>query len=190
MKQFRHIDGSYKSLQLYFTKMFQFLDEVEIEEQGYAPLAEDIASNECQQESHVISHLVKPDMIINTYSFLDYWLSRICDCSDPRGGEAQWRKIYKTREEDDLWCRNRYLSRQLKIDFKSVRKEYDHLQNLRVIRNCLVHNGGHVTKEEERKAIAKHEELYLFHTQIVIGRKYVWESLESAYVYLKCASKA
>ena len=72
------IDDDCRSLTRYFQRLFELLRDTTAEDQ-IAPLeAVDMAALESQKTYHRISHLIKPDMIINIYGLVDFWLKEIC----------------------------------------------------------------------------------------------------------------
>ena len=67
----RRIDSDYKSLRFYFEKMFALLEEVKVVERKVSLEAEDFNSTVSTASFHRVSHFIKPDMLLNVYSFLD-----------------------------------------------------------------------------------------------------------------------
>ena len=68
------IDYDCKSLRRYFERLFEVLAQ-ELNEDQSAPIeAVDMMALESQATYFRISHLIKPDMLINVYSLVDFWL--------------------------------------------------------------------------------------------------------------------
>jgi hypothetical protein len=68
MKLTAQIDNDCKCMDRYFHKLLKLLKESQ-EEEGLAPVeAYDTNSDESQASYHGMSHLIKPDMVINIYS--------------------------------------------------------------------------------------------------------------------------
>lgn len=70
------IDDDYKSLISYFQRLFELLREATAEDQVAPFEVEDMTALESQKTYYRISHFVKPDMVINIYGFLDFWLKK------------------------------------------------------------------------------------------------------------------
>jgi hypothetical protein len=73
------IDGDCRSLRQYFEKLFEVLAQAIKEDQSAPIEAVDVMALESQATYFRISHLIKPDMLINVYSLVDFWLKTICD---------------------------------------------------------------------------------------------------------------
>jgi hypothetical protein len=76
MKLTKAIDRDCKCLRNYFCKKFNLM-KVALDEERTAPVvAEDADADESRAAYHRFSHLIIPDMVINTYSLLEWWLRK------------------------------------------------------------------------------------------------------------------
>ena len=72
------IDDDCISLTRYFQRLFELLREATTEDK-VAPLeAVDMTALESQKTYNRISHLIKPDMLLNIYGLAEFWLKEIC----------------------------------------------------------------------------------------------------------------
>lgn len=79
------IDGDCRSLRRYFETLFEVLAQALKEDQSAPIEAVDVMALESQATYFRISHLIKPDMLINVYSLVDFWLKRICEYQMKKG---------------------------------------------------------------------------------------------------------
>ena len=183
------IDDDYKSLRRYFQKLFEVLAQ-ELKEYQSAPVeAVDLTTPESQATYFRISHFIKPDMLINIYGLVDFWLKKICDHQMTKNNLSLRHSDIKGR--DDLHAYHKYLTQYLGLDLAMVKASYDRLQQLREIRNRFIHHGGHVPDDEKSiKRISAITGIGLSGSLIVIGEDFVWDLLDCAKKYLCAAAVA
>lgn len=179
------IDGDYKSLKYYFHNLFELLQKAVDEERSFPLEAQDVESLESQRTFHNISHFIKPDMLINIYGFLDFWLKRICESHQRR--EKLNLRYLDIKGKNDLHAYHKYLTQYVGLDLSAVNKEYNKLQDLRTIRNTFVHNGGHFSSDEAAKKIAHVTHISSSSGSLYIEDAYIWDSIDCAKNYL-CAA--
>ena len=183
------IDDDCKSLHRYFQRLFDLLQE-SVAEDKVAPIeVEDAAALESQKTYSRISHLIKPDMLINVYSLVDFWLKDICNYHRRRTkANLGYRDV---RGNDDLHAFHKYLTKYIALNLASVHASYTRRQNLRDVRNHLIHHGGHVPDDERSlNRMSAIPGITLVRTLIVIDDSFVWDVLDCAKTYLCAAAQA
>lgn len=147
----------------------------------------DTNADESQSKYHGFSHLVKPDMVINIYSLVDYWMNRICE------HQREWKKLsLKVKDikgDGDLDARHKYLTKYASINLDDVSDSYKRLEQLRKVRNKIMHGGCHVNSEEVCRFSAI-EGIVISESLIVIEERFIWSQLDHAKKYLLAAVKA
>lgn len=183
------IDGNCKSLSRYFQRLFELLRE-EIAKDKVAPIdVMDMMVLESQETYHQISHLIKPDMIISIYGLLEFWLKRICE--NQRLKNNLILNYSDIKGKDDLQAYHKFLTKYVGLNLTSSEVSYNRLQELRVVRNQLIHQGGHVPDNNRLlKQISAIDGITLADSLIVIDDKLIWDSLASAKDYLCTAAQA
>ena len=143
------IDSDFKSLETYFQRLFVLHDELVQQERLFPIVAYDIDAEESQAEHFYASHLIKPDMIIGLSSCFEFWIQKICDFHRLKNNLAL---SYKDiRGKHDLHTYHKYLTLVAELNLDAVQSSYRRLNDLRKVRNVLVHNGGHVSEEKEHE---------------------------------------
>lgn len=181
MKISAHIDRDYKSLRRYFERLFDLLDEIQSEDQSAPVEAVDAYADRSQESHYRTSHLVIPDMVVNVYSYLEYWLVRVCDKhKEEQGLSLSCRDI---KGNNDLHAYRKYLVRYVGADLSQVDTCYQDLQDLRKVRRVIVHKGGHITdqKLDEFKRI---NGVRINMGLIRLSREFVRSQLKCAHQYL------
>ena len=79
MKLTAQIDNDVKSLERYFHRLFDVLKEAIVENESAPMEIQDIDTVESQATYHRFDQFIKPDMLINIYNLLDFWLKEICN---------------------------------------------------------------------------------------------------------------
>jgi len=188
MKITCQIDSDYKSLKSYFEKKFALFEETRQEERERKPEVFNRLNDLSHANFHGFSHLIKPDMLINIYSFANFWLPKICNF---RQSQINYRQGYQDKEDKNnaLHKYYKYLKEDLDIDLFDQKTNYDKLQSLRKVRNYFIHNGGHVTGHKEIKKLRHIDGVKItMGTLIVIEDKFIWDCLESAHKFLMAAA--
>lgn len=190
MKLAKRIDSNYRSLKSYFLKQFQLMQEA-LEEESAAPIeAENADAVESQATYHGFSHLIKPDMLINTYSLLDFWIKEICDFQQQK---RQLKLRYKDiKGKNDFHRYHKYLTVYADIDLTAVDVSYEQLDGLRKVRNQLIHHGSHIQSDQESQFSSIEgisvRRITASHSFIFIKDDYVWDMLEHTKKYLHKAA--
>ena len=167
------IDGDVRSLELYFAKLFDLLREPS--EAPGPPLSGDVFV------AHTYTQFVRPDMISNVYSLLDFWLNRTCELA------TKWRRLGLTHKDikgsDDLDSRHKFLTKVAGLDLIRVTSSYQHLDVLRETRNCLLHAGGHASSRLTAR-LQTIPDIGVFGGLVTIGDGFIWTSLKHVRTYL------
>ncbi|MFQ3246910.1 MAG: hypothetical protein ACI9SP_003564 [Arenicella sp.] len=187
MKLAMQIDMDIKSLKNYFGKLFKLLDESKLEEANFKPVTYDSDSSEYGSPHLQFSHLIKPDMLANIYSLVDYYSKQICD--GKKVSKCLNLSSKDIKGDNDLNARYKYLTKYAGLDLESVKNSYDHLNFVREIRNQLVHKGGHVVDEKIITKIKLSSGVQLFGSLILIEEQFIWDSLDHADKFLKYTSE-
>lgn len=183
------IDDDCSSLAHYFQRLFELIREVAIEEQVALPKAVDATGLESQESYHRISHLIKPDMLINIYSLLDFWLKEICNYQGRKNNLSL--SYLDIKGKDDLHAYHKFLTKYVGLDLTSADANYALLQDLREIRNQFIHRGGHLPENHRLKTrIPDLNGIKLTGSLIVINDDFVWDMLACAQKYLCAAANA
>ena len=183
------IDNDYRSLTRYFQRLFELLREATAEDQ-VAPLeAVDMTALESQSTYHRISHLIKPDMLINIYGLVDFWLKEICKYQRRKNNLSL--SYSDIKGNDDLHAYHKFLTKYAGLNLTSADASYARLQDLRVVRNQLIHNGGHLPDNDRLiKRISAINGIALAGSLMVIDDSFVWDMLDCAKLYLCTAGQA
>ena len=181
------IDHDYKSLKSYFNKLFKLLEEtIKLEQDSKIQLS-NVGSTKSHKNYHGFSQFIKPDMLLNIYSFLEFWLISICENQKKSMNLSLSFKDIKG--DNDLHVYRKYLVKYVGLELKSAKSDYDRMQELRKIRNYFIHHGGHVAhvsiKEQEK--VTNIKGISLSASLIVVEDDFVWTSLESANKFLHTA---
>ena len=180
------IDSDCKSLRSYFNKLFEFLHQAQAEDRNAPVEALDAGATESLASHHTVSHLIKPDMIINIYSLFDYWMQKICTLHQRgKGLRLTYRDI---RGDHDLHAYHKYLARYVEMDLDAVQSSYQRLNDLRRVRNRLVHHGGHIPDGEEERYSGINGITLQFETLIIIEEDFIWDMLDHTQNYLSAAA--
>lgn len=167
--------------------MFTLLEEARKEESQREPGLEDCYSDVSNAKFHGFSHLIRPAMLLNIYSFVEFWLPEVCDYKHRKLNLVLQHKDIKG--DNDIHAYHKYLTKYAKLDLSNVRNSYNQLQYLRKIRNSFIHNGGHIP-EEKQSEFDGLEEVYFSGTLIVIEDQFIWSCIDHASCYLKTAISA
>ena len=187
MKLTARIDSDCRCIESYFRKLFVLLAEAQAEDEAAPIELQDHDADESQATYHGFSHLIKPDMLMNIYSLVDYWLSEICEHHKKAHNLSLGFRDIKGKSE--LQARHKYLTAYAGLDLSTVQDSYKQLDDLRKVRNTFMHGGGHVPTEKEKEFSAI-SGIALFGSLIVIENSFILETLEHAKTYLKAAVPA
>ena len=171
----------------YFEKLFTLLQETIIEDENAPVEVLDANADFSQATFHSISHLIKPDMIMNIYSLIDFWMVKICEYQKVK--KKLFLKCKDIKGKSDLDARHKYLTAYANLDLSPVQDSYKRLDELRKVRNTFIHGGGHVANDKE-KEFSSIEGITLSYSLINIDESFIWNTLEHAKKYLQAAVQA
>jgi hypothetical protein len=187
MKLTKSIDRDCRCLENYFHKQFDLMQVVLAEEKAAPSEVEDADADESQATYHGFSHLIKPDMLMNIYSLLDFWMKEVCDY---QRSKRKLRLKYKDiKGDNDLDGYHKYLTKYAGIDLTAVQDSYRQLDGLRKVRNRFIHHGGYVPSGQESEySSIEGISVSVFTSLIDIEDDYVWVTLDHAKKYLHTAA--
>ncbi|GHA19544.1 hypothetical protein GCM10008090_31540 [Arenicella chitinivorans] len=117
-------------------------------------------------------------MITDLYGCLEFWLRELCNYHQ---NKFQLSLSHKDiRSDNDLSAYNKYLCKVSNIDIAPVHNAYCDLQNLRKVRNIIVHGGAHTNDDK----ISSIKGVGLFGSLITVSNDFVHKSKDSAKCYL------
>lgn len=167
------------------------LKDLEVSNDG-TRIMEIIMSEEYRNISDTFIGTFRDSTLVSLYSFLENTMRSICailhkfngypiELSDLTGDGIQRSKIY--------------LEKMAKIDFSQINGVWANLQNLNLLRNCIVHVEGDTlnfkSKEKLRNIISNNQYIYLKRDrEIVIEREYIEFAIDEVekfinYLFLK-----
>ena len=187
MKLTAQIDYDFKCLNRYFEKLFDVLQEAIAETRNAPMSAQDIDVDELQVAYHGFAHYIKPDMVINIYSLVDFWMKGICEYQKIKNNLSLGYKDIKG--ENELHAYQKYLIKYAGLDLTSVQISNKHLNDLRKIRHQIIHSGSHVPGSKEKEFLTING-IRLLGSLIIIDDSFVWDILNHAKAYLYAAAKA
>jgi hypothetical protein len=164
--------------------------QVALAEEKAAPIeVEDADADESQATYHGFSHYIKPDMLMNIYSLLDFWMKKVCDY---QRSKRKLRLDYKDiKGNNDFHAYHKYLTVYADIDLTAVQDSYRQLDDLRKVRNRFIHHGGYVPSGQESEySSIEGISVSVFTSFIDIENDYVWVTLEHTKKYLHTAAMA
>lgn len=168
----------------YFTRLMSFA-----EESAKNPPAS--ASAEPQFLPRGIAYLIRPDMVCNIYSFVDFWLAELCLYHQRRKGLSVTFEAFKKANQkcSDLQRYKKYLTKVALIDLSTAQGSFNHIDSLRKVRNIFIHGGGHVP-DKKRVAITAIPGISIQASLVVVTDRFVWQSLDHASLYLRSIAEA
>ena len=176
------IEYDVKSLDTYFRQLFAMAQESSSQEPSSVA-----TTDEPEYFAHDVAAFIHPDMVCNVYSFVDFWLAGLCHFHKCKGHLARSHKDIKG--ESALEAYHKYLTKVAAITLQAAQPSYDHLDNLRKVRNCLTHGGGHITPKQ-RIEIEKIPAITMSSSLVIIADSFVWDSLNHAKAYLCAVAQA
>jgi len=121
---------------------------------------------------------VRFNMVTDTYGFLEFWLKVLCDHHKSKSNLGLSHK--DIRGNNDLSAYNKYLEKVAAIDMVPANKAYCQLQDLRKVRNVIIHGGAHTEDEK----IGNVSGIQLSGTLLTISEMFVDDSRKNAESYL------
>ena len=139
-----------------------------------------------------IGHLIRPDLICNIYSLLDFRLRTLCEHHEKKSPSTMKFEGFKKKDKNrssDLDRYRRYFQTVVGIDLKPAQAIFNKLDLLRRIRNSYIHSGGH-PDDDTAKLLAVIPGVTMNATLLVVTDAYIFESLENANQYLHAIAQA
>lgn len=186
MNLLAQIDSDCKSLSRYFERLFELLEEAEKEDLTAPFKLLDGEANESFATHHRISHLVKPDMVMNVYSLTEFWMQKICKSHQSRKRLSL--SYCDIKGKSDLHAYRKYLTRYLGMDLSDVESSYERLDQLRMIRNCFIHGGGHVPDGQEAR-FSEIDGIVLSGSLVLVEERFVWDVLDHAKRFISASAR-
>jgi len=174
------IEYDVKCLDTYFRQLFSMAQEASLQEPSSVTTSD-------EPEYFVAQNLIRPDMVCNVYSLVDFRLAKLCRFHRCKGHLAL--SYIDIKGENDLAVYHKYLTKVAALTLQAVQPSYDHLENLRKVRNCLIHSGGHIPPEQ-RIEIEKIPGITMNASLVMIADSFVWDSLNHAKAYLCAVAQA
>jgi len=187
MKLTALIDRDCKRLNNYFHRLFDVLHEAIAEDQNAPFEALDLGADESQASYHSFSSFIKPDMLMNIYSLVVFWVGQICENQRKKNNISISYEDIKGKNELDRY--QKYLTKYAGLNIQSAKNSYDQLGKFRKVRNQLIHNGGHVSSEKENE-FSSISGIKLVSSLIVIEDDFIWTSFDHAKIYLHAVALA
>lgn len=169
------IESDVRSLELYFKTLFEVLPPPEPESLFRAPNVDG------DPLPHGYGQFVRPDMVCNVYSLLDFWLTKLCEFAERQKALSLGYK--DIRGTSDFNSRHKYLVKVAGLELAGVASSYESLDIVRRIRNCYLHGGGHAD-EELQKRLRPVAGVNASAGLILVADEFIWGSLKHARDYL------
>lgn len=178
------IEYDVKCLDAYFRKLFTMAAEASLQESSTVA-----ASEESENFiAHNVTAFIRPDMVCNIYSFVDFWLPQLCSFHKQKNNLVLGYRDIKGVSDLDAY--HKYLTKVAALSLQNAQPSYDQLDNLRMVRNCEIHNGGYIKDEQQRIKFEQVPGIIVSGSLIIIADSFVWDSLNHAKVYLCAVAKA
>lgn len=168
----------------YFHKLFVLLREAQTEDEAAPIEAHDYDANESRATHHGFSHLIKPDMLMNIYSLVDFWMNEICEYHRKKKNLSLSSRDIKGKNK--LQARHKYLSAYAGFNLSNVQDSYKQIDDLRNVRNIFMHGGGHVPSNRIAEFSAING-IVLSGSLICIEDSFIWDTLTHDKKYLQAA---
>lgn len=169
-------------MESYFHKLFVLLEEARAEDAAAPIETYDLGADESQATYHGFSHFIKPDMLMNIYSLVGFWINEICEYHRKKMNLSLGSRDIKGKNK--LQARHKYLSTYAGLNLSTVQVSYKRLDDLRKVRNTFMHGGGHVPSDRELEFSAING-IVLSGSLIGIEDNFIWSTLEHAKKYLQ-----
>jgi len=140
-----------------------------------------------------VTHLVRPDMVCNVYSLLDFWLQELCRYQQQHRTLSMTFSDFKKKDKSrtsDLERYRKYISNIAGVDLRAVHPSFKSLDVLREVRIAFIHRGGHAKEKRIRELVTKTPGISLETTLIVVSDRYIFESLDHASQFMQAIAQA
>jgi hypothetical protein len=176
-------------MESYFRKLFTLLhEEKAADESKHSSL--EVNDDDCIESKvtyYSFKHFIEPGMLVNIYSLVDFWLVELC--THHKKSLQLSCDIRYIKDESKLSTRHNYLTTYAALNLSDITHSYQRLEDLRLVRNQFIHDGGHVSKDREKQFLLI-EGISLCSGLIVIQDGFVWSLLDHAGRYLRAAALA
>ena len=169
------IEDDVKRLDTYFRQLFAMAQKASSKERSSVA-----TSGEPEYFAHDVAAFIRPDMACNVYGLADFWLAKLCCFHKRKGHLALSHQDIKGASKLEEY--HKYLTKVAALTLQSAQPSYDHLDNLRKVRNCLIHGGGHIP--EGRSKIEQIPGITVSGSLVIVADSFVWDSLHHAKSYL------
>ena len=177
------IDLDVQCLDDYFRKLFAMAKKASLVE----PSAVDTSAPSEQFIAQSVTAFIRPDMVGNVYSLVDFWLMKLCDFHKRKNSLALSYKDIKGKSGLDAY--HKFLTKVAALSLQNAQTSYDHLNNLRIVRNCYIHNGGYI-QDEKLNEFEQIPGINVSDSLIIIADSFVLDSLNHAKIYLCAVAQA
>ena len=177
------IEYDVQRLDAYFRQLFAMAQEASSQEPSSVATSEEPG----YFVAHDVAAFIRPDMACNVYSLVDFWLAELCRFHERNGHLAISHKDIKGANDLDAYYK--YLTKVAALTLQAAQASYDHLDNLRKVRNCLIHGGGHIMPKR-RIEIEEVPGVTVSASLVTIADSFVWDSLNHAKLYLCAVAQA
>ena len=192
MNIIKSIDSECKCLESYFHKQFELMEEAVAEEATYPIDVEDADAEESQASYHGYSHLIKPSMVMNIYSLLDFRTLEICNYQKiNKKLDSTYNDIKRKNDikgKNDFQTYHNYLTKYAGVNLDTATSSYNQIQFLREVRNIFIHKGGYVPADKTIKFSSKKGVTLGILNLINIEDDFIWDILEDTRKYLHTAA--
>ena len=178
------IEYDVQCLDVYFRKLFTMATEASLQESSAVATSEE---SECFI-AHNVAAFIRPDMVCNVYSLVDFWLPQLCSFHKHKSSLVLSYKDIKGASDLDAY--HKYLTKVAALSLQNAQTSYDHLDNLRMVRNCDIHSGGHIKDDQQRIKFEQVPGITVTDSLVIIADSFVWDSLNHAKVYLCAVAQA
>jgi hypothetical protein len=178
------IEYDVQCLDAYFRKLFAMSKEYSLK----TPSAGDTSEEAERFIAHSVTTFIRPDMVCNIYSLVDFWLPRLCSFHKHKSSLVLSYKDIKG--VSTLEAYHKYLTKVAALPLQNAQPSYGHLDNLRMVRNCYIHSGGHIKDEQQRTKFEQVQGITTLGSFVIIADPFVWDSLNHAKVYLCSVAQA
>jgi hypothetical protein len=178
------IEFDVQSLEGYFRRLFAIASEA-----TPSTLSSLAPADEPQSfVPHDFTIFIRPDMVCNVYSLVDFWLPQL---SDFHARKLSLPLTYKDiKGTSDLDAYHKYFTKVASLQLDTSIASFNYLDNLWKIRNRLIHGGGHVPPPQHAEIERIPGITLLFGSLIKIDDSFIWDSLRHAKVYLCAVGQA
>lgn len=143
-------------------------------------LDDELVNTEFKVVGHHFPNILRKSFLVSLYSFLEHWLLEQCY---RRKGDNVLIGPSDIRGENAIDRARIFLTKILRIDFPSDRPEWEEIQNIRRLRNCIVHDNGRCNGDKHKKLrdyVARNSpSLSVSDNEVVVSSEYCQRSLRT-----------